>query len=113
MEVGALTRFPPQIFSFIGSSARLPLPLGLPRRHVGEGSDSLFHARGLAVASFSQQSEARADELVAAEQTKPESVTQISTHQSQSYFSQQFWDSIQRKQNQCKEANFHLRITFQ
>ena len=37
----------------------------------------MLHAQGLAMASFSQQSEARADELVAAEQTKPESVPHL------------------------------------
>jgi hypothetical protein len=37
----------------------------------------LLHARGLAVASFSWHSEARADELAAAEQTKPGSVPNL------------------------------------
>ena len=43
----------------------------------GEDDPLLRHARGLAVASFSRQLEARADELAATEQIKPESVLNL------------------------------------
>ena len=43
----------------------------------GEDDPLLLHARGLAVASFSWHSEARADELKAAEQTKTASMLNL------------------------------------
>ena len=78
MEVGTLTRFPPLHLRFISNVVRLPLLMSLPWRHENEGNVSfLLHARGLAVASFSWHSEARADELAAEEQTKSGSVLNL------------------------------------
>jgi len=73
MRVGTLTRLPPVDFCIIPRQLR---PLS-PFRQTswepwkrGKNDSLLLHARGLAVASFSRHSEARADEFVAAEKEK-------------------------------------------
>ena len=80
MEIGTLTRSPPVSFRSISSGfAHLPPPSRLLGCHGSEEKMilSCFTLGGLAVASFSRQSEARVDELVAAEQTKPGSVLNL------------------------------------
>ena len=70
MGVGTLTRLPPMGFCIIsGNFARLPPPSKSLGSHGNEEEDDslLLHARGLAVASFSRHSEARADEPKMAE----------------------------------------------
>ena len=82
MEVGALTRFPSMTFCFFSSIARLRLPNSLPRGHEDEWIDPFsLHARGLAVANFLWQKEARTDESVAAESTKSRSVLNLGFHE--------------------------------
>ena len=62
MGVGALTRLPPMDLRLANSSVvHLPLYSRSLRRH--ENNPLLLHAWGLAVASFSQHSKARADEV--------------------------------------------------
>ena len=67
MRVGALTRLPPLNICFISSGlARLPPSSKSLRSHKIEKIMILLlhHARGLAVASFSRYSEARANEFL-------------------------------------------------
>jgi hypothetical protein len=67
MGVITLTRLPPVDLRLAnGSIVHLPLSSGSLQRH--ENDSLLLHARGLAVASFSRHSKARADELAAVEE---------------------------------------------
>ena len=68
-KVSTLTRLPLlDLRPVLGCAARLTLRSRPLRRH--ENDSLLPHARGLAVASFSRQSEARTDEIAAAEKAK-------------------------------------------
>jgi hypothetical protein len=68
MGVGTLTQLPLlDLRPIPGCAARLPLRSRPLRRH--ENDSPLLHSRGLAVASFSRHSKARADELAAAEES--------------------------------------------
>jgi len=78
--IGALTRFPPVNLRFISSGfAHLPPSSRSLGSHGNEEKMilSCFRLGGLAVASFSRHSEAREDELAAAEQAKSGSVLNL------------------------------------